>query len=497
MTGIKEDKAFSEQFEVKEDLGKGAFSIVRKVVHTSSGVDYAAKIINTKRLSARDLQKLEREVKICRMLQHNNIVRLHNVFQEGHVRYMIFDLITGGELFDDIVAREFYSEKDASSCIQQILDSVSYCHKMGIIHRDIKPENLLLSSKKPGASVKLADFGLAVETEKKKHYYGFAGTPGYLSPEVLRKEPYDKAVDLWACGVVLYILLVGYPPFWDDDQSKMFEQIKQGRYEYLSPEWDSVTDEVKKLIDGMLTMDPDKRITAEQALSHPWIKNRDKVASMMHRQETIAGLKRFNARRKLKAAMHTAMIISRRSSAFIRPTGSPSTSSSNLASPPTNPENLTLIEEADTCATPTSNATLLPSNPDSNGGQYSPEEKEIIDITQLLLNSIGQKDFADYSKRCSEGMTSFEPEACSQMVTGLDFHKFYFDNMKANTPTQNNILKPKVHMLSEGVACIAYTRLTQSIDNQGTPYSQVSNETRVWKKLNDEWKCVHFHRSSQ
>jgi calcium/calmodulin-dependent protein kinase (CaM kinase) II len=138
MSEIDGSQPFSTQFEVKEDLGKGAFSIVRKARHKVSGIDYAAKIINTKRLSARDLQKLEREEKICRMLKHNNIVQLHEKFQEGHVRYMIFDLITGGELFDDIVAREFYSEKDASACIQQILQSVSYCHKMGIIHRDIK-----------------------------------------------------------------------------------------------------------------------------------------------------------------------------------------------------------------------------------------------------------------------------------------------------------------------------------------------------------------------
>jgi calcium/calmodulin-dependent protein kinase (CaM kinase) II len=387
MSEIDGSQPFSTQFEVKEDLGKGAFSIVRKARHKVSGIDYAAKIINTKRLSARDLQKLEREEKICRMLKHNNIVQLHEKFQEGHVRYMIFDLITGGELFDDIVAREFYSEKDASACIQQILQSVSYCHKMGIIHRDIKPENLLLSSNSPGAVVKLADFGLAVEAVEKKHYYGFAGTPGYLSPEVLRKEPYDKSVDMWACGVVLYILLVGYPPFWDDDQPKLFNQIKQGKYEYLSPEWDSVTDEVKKLIDGMLTMDPDKRLTAEMALAHPWIRNRDKVASVMHRQETIAVLKRFNARRKLKAAMHTAMIISRRSSAFMKSNPGGNNSASNL-----------VPETATTPTVETPDSSLVPPPVlaiDSNTSDQTAEEKEIIELTQALLNCIG-RDFTEY-----------------------------------------------------------------------------------------------------
>lgn len=140
--------------------------------------------------------------------------------------------VTGGELFEDIVAREFYSEADASHCIQQILESVNHCHQNGIVHRDLKPENLLLASKAKGAAVKLADFGLAIEVQgDQQAWFGFAGTPGYLSPEVLKKEPYGKAVDIWACGVILYILLVGYPPFWDEDQHRLYAQIKAGTYD--------------------------------------------------------------------------------------------------------------------------------------------------------------------------------------------------------------------------------------------------------------------------
>lgn len=140
--------------------------------------------------------------------------------------------MTGGELFEDIVAREFYSEADASHCIQQILESVNHCHTNGIVHRDLKPENLLLASKAKGAAVKLADFGLAIEVQLEQlAWFGFAGTPGYLSPEVLKKEPYGKPVDIWACGVILYILLVGYPPFWDEDQHRLYLQIKSGTYD--------------------------------------------------------------------------------------------------------------------------------------------------------------------------------------------------------------------------------------------------------------------------
>lgn len=165
--------------------------------------------------------------------------------------------VTGGELFEDIVAREFYSEADASHCIQQILESVNHCHTNGVVHRDLKPENLLLASKLKGAAVKLADFGLAIEVmTDQQAWFGFAGTPGYLSPEVLKKEPYGKAVDIWACGVILYILLVGYPPFWDEDQHRLYSQIKAGAYDVSTRAWFCFVcaiNPLRKLISSVLT----------------------------------------------------------------------------------------------------------------------------------------------------------------------------------------------------------------------------------------------------
>jgi len=303
---------FSDNYDLKEELGKGAFSVVRRCVQKSANLEFAAKIINTKKLSSRDFQKLEREARICRKLQHPNIVRLHDSIQEENYHYLVFDLVTGGELFEDIVAREFYGEADASHCIQQILESVHHCHHNGVVHRDLKPENLLLASKAKGAAVKLADFGLAIEVQgDTQAWYGFAGTPGYLSPEVLKKEPYGKPVDIWACGVILYILLVGYPPFWDEDQHRLYAQIKAGSYDYPTPEWDTVTPEAKNLINQMLTVNPSKRITANDALKHPWICQRERVASIVHRQETVDCLKKFNARRKLKGAILTTMLATR------------------------------------------------------------------------------------------------------------------------------------------------------------------------------------------
>uniref|UniRef100_A0A4W4H2U3 calcium/calmodulin-dependent protein kinase n=1 Tax=Electrophorus electricus TaxID=8005 RepID=A0A4W4H2U3_ELEEL len=300
---------FTDEYQLYEELGKGAFSVVRRCVKLCTGQEYAAKIINTKKLSARDHQKLEREARICRLLKHPNIGERDRCCNE-RLLMPLFTLsrVTGGELFEDIVAREYYSEADASHCIQQILEAVLHCHQMGVVHRDLKPENLLLASKCKNAAVKLADFGLAIEVQgDQQAWFGFAGTPGYLSPEVLRKEAYGKPVDIWACGVILYILLVGYPPFWDEDQHKLYQQIKAGAYDFPSPEWDTVTPEAKNLINQMLTINPTKRITAQEALKHPWVCQRSTVASMMHRQETVECLKKFNARRKLKVSVITML----------------------------------------------------------------------------------------------------------------------------------------------------------------------------------------------
>uniref|UniRef100_A0A663LNH7 calcium/calmodulin-dependent protein kinase n=1 Tax=Athene cunicularia TaxID=194338 RepID=A0A663LNH7_ATHCN len=443
---------------------RGAFSVVRRCVKKSSSQEYAAKIINTKKLSARDHQKLEREARICRLLKHPNIVRLHDSISEEGFHYLVFDLVTGGELFEDIVAREYYSEADASHCIHQILESVNHIHQHDIVHRDLKPENLLLASKCKGAAVKLADFGLAIEVQgEQQAWFGFAGTPGYLSPEVLRKDPYGKPVDIWACGVILYILLVGYPPFWDEDQHKLYQQIKAGAYDFPSPEWDTVTPEAKNLINQMLTINPAKRITADQALKHPWVCQRSTVASMMHRQETVECLRKFNARRKLKGAILTTMLVSRNFSA------------------------------------PTSPIFPLKSYAQLNCALFlfAVRKQEIIKITEQLIEAINNGDFEAYTKICDPGLTSFEPEALGNLVEGMDFHKFYFENLlsKNSKPIHTTILNPHVHVIGEDAACIAYIRLTQYIDGQGRPRTTQSEETRVWHRRDGKWLNVHYHCS--
>ncbi|XP_073541920.1 calcium/calmodulin-dependent protein kinase type II subunit gamma isoform X17 [Phyllobates terribilis] len=519
---------FTDEYQLYEELGKGAFSVVRRCVKKSSNQEYAAKIINTKKLSARDHQKLEREARICRLLKHPNIVRLHDSISEEGFHYLVFDLVTGGELFEDIVAREYYSEADASHCIHQILESVNHIHQHDIVHRDLKPENLLLASKCKGAAVKLADFGLAIEVQgDQQAWFGFAGTPGYLSPEVLRKDPYGKPVDIWACGVILYILLVGYPPFWDEDQHKLYQQIKAGAYDFPSPEWDTVTPEAKNLINQMLTINPAKRITADQALKHPWVCQRSTVASMMHRQETVECLRKFNARRKLKGAILTTMLVSRNFSA--------AKSLLNKKTDGVKEPQTTVVHNAtdgikgstESCNTTTEDEDLKATQSceekvlawESPGQTLEVEpapaeplltpvvpfslsnsllrKQEIIKITEQLIEAINNGDFEAYTKICDPGLTSFEPEALGNLVEGMDFHKFYFDNLlsKNTKPIHTTILNPHVHVIGEDAACIAYIRLTQYIDAQGRPRTTQSEETRVWYRRDGKWLNVHYHCS--
>uniref|UniRef100_A0A667YLC0 calcium/calmodulin-dependent protein kinase n=1 Tax=Myripristis murdjan TaxID=586833 RepID=A0A667YLC0_9TELE len=464
--------------------GKGAFSVVRRCVKISSGQEYAAKIINTKKLSARDHQKLEREARICRLLKHPNIVRLHDSISEEGFHYLVFDLVTGGELFEDIVAREYYSEADASHCIQQILESVHHCHVNGIVHRDLKPENLLLASKLKGAAVKLADFGLAIEVQgDQQAWFGFAGTPGYLSPEVLRKDPYGKPVDMWACGVILYILLVGYPPFWDEDQHRLYQQIKAGAYDFPSPEWDTVTPEAKDLINKMLTINPSKRITATEALKHPWICQRSTVASMMHRQETVECLKKFNARRKLKVRLLAVLPFSFYITQAVLPS-LPLLSFSPFYSALLKVTNI-MFESIESA-----NTTI-------EDEDVKARKQEIIKVTEQLIESINNGDFEAYAKICDPGLTSFEPEALGNLVEGHDFHRFYFENAlsKGNKPVHTILLNPHVHLIGENAACIAYIRLTQYMDGSGMPRTMQSEETRVWHRREGKWQNIHFHRS--
>ncbi|KAK2085497.1 Calcium/calmodulin-dependent protein kinase type II subunit delta [Saguinus oedipus] len=303
---------------------------------------------------------------------------------------------------------------------------------MGMVHQDLKPENLLLASKSEGAAMKLVAFGLATEVQgDQQACFGFAGISGYLSPEVLHEDPYEKPVHMWACGVILYILLVGCPLFWDENTtaSLLYQQIKARVYDFPSPEWDMVTPKAKDLINKMLIVNPAKCITASEALKHPWICQHSTVASMMHRQETIDCFKKFNARRKLKGPILMTMVATRNFSV-----------AKSLLKKPDG------VNES----TESSNTTI-------EGEYVKVRKQEITKVTGQLIEATNNGDSEACRKVCDPGLTAFEPEALGKLVEGMDFHQFYFENAlpQSNKAIHTIILNPHVHLVRDDAACTA------------------------------------------
>ncbi|XP_067614474.1 calcium/calmodulin-dependent protein kinase type 1 [Eurosta solidaginis] len=228
-------------------------------------------------------------------------------FEDKTKVYLVMELVTGGELFDRIVEKGSYTEKDASGLIRQILEAVDYMHEQGVVHRDLKPENLLYYSSDEHSKIMISDFGLS-KIEDSGIMATACGTPGYVAPEVLSQKPYGKAVDVWSIGVISYILLCGYPPFYDENDANLFAQILKGEFEFDSPYWDEISDSAKHFIQNLMCVDMDKRYTCKQALSHPWISGNAARNKNIH--GTVAEqLKKNFAKSRWKQAYYAATVI--------------------------------------------------------------------------------------------------------------------------------------------------------------------------------------------
>ncbi|CDQ75262.1 unnamed protein product [Oncorhynchus mykiss] len=217
-------------------------------------------------------------------------------------------LVSGGELFDRIVEKGFYTEKDASTLIRQVLDAVDYLHKLGIVHRDLKPENLLYFNPQDESKIMISDFGLSKMEGSGDVMSTACGTPGYVAPEVLAQKPYSKAVDCWSIGVIAYILLCGYPPFYDENDSKLFEQILKADYEFDAPYWDDISDSAKDFIGSLMEKDPAKRFTCDQALRHPWIAGDTALCKNIHESVSRQIRKNF-AKSKWRQAFNATAVV--------------------------------------------------------------------------------------------------------------------------------------------------------------------------------------------
>lgn len=278
----QQERPFTRNYLLTERLGKGAFAEVRVAVNRVTGERYAAKIVDRNRIPQIEKRhKLDEnfkiETSILSRVRHPSVVQVHGVFREGDLLYLVLDLASDGELFDEIVRREFLSEDDTRKVILQLLLALRYLHRLGIVHRDIKLENILLADKRD-LRIKLADFGLAKVVGESVFMKTVCGTPMYVAPEVLTVRKvgrYDSLVDIWSLGVVLYICLCGFPPFSDElAPPPMRDQIVSGMYSFMSPFWDHVSTEAIDLVCRMLQVDPQQRIGVEEALGHPWLRAR-------------------------------------------------------------------------------------------------------------------------------------------------------------------------------------------------------------------------------
>eukprot|EP00033_Pygsuia_biforma_P001050 GCRY01001196.1.p1 GENE.GCRY01001196.1~~GCRY01001196.1.p1 ORF type:complete len:491 (-),score=76.52 GCRY01001196.1:362-1834(-) len=264
----------TKHYWIQEKIGNGNFAQVYFAIHKESGVEYALKIIDKKRFHMSNLRKdqLQDEVRALQSLHHEHIISIEDVFENEKHLYLVLELITGGDLFDRIVAKSRYSERDARLVFMQILSAVEYLHQQGYAHRDLKPENILLANRESDTEIKLSDFGLAKLITPESQLGTLCGTPGYLAPEVLSSQKtgkkYTIAVDLWSQGVILYALIAGYLPF---DDAEGFTNVLEGKFDLEQEPWGKVSAEAKDLIRGLLTVDPEARLTSAGAWTHPWV----------------------------------------------------------------------------------------------------------------------------------------------------------------------------------------------------------------------------------
>jgi len=240
---------------------------------------------------------IETEVAIFRQVDHKNVIKLHELFETKERLFLVTELVTGGELFDQILEKGSYSEDEARKIARDMLRGIGYLHSLGIVHRDLKPENLLFSDKTPKATLKVTDFGLSkIMVNEHTLLRTQCGTPAYVAPEVLIGEGYGPEVDLWGCGVIIFIILSGTTPFHADNNAELFEQIMSGDYSFHPSTWEGVSEEAKDLVRQLLTVDPKKRITAREALKHKWFS--EDLRGRMARLDTKDRLTQWNLKRK-------------------------------------------------------------------------------------------------------------------------------------------------------------------------------------------------------
>ncbi|XP_033109371.1 serine/threonine-protein kinase DCLK1-like isoform X2 [Anneissia japonica] len=284
---IKKRDDIEKRYKIGKKIGDGNFADVHVAELINTDQEFAMKIVDKSKLKGKE-QMIENEIGIMKNVKHANIVRLFEEHETKENIFLVMEYVKGGDLFDAITESVKFTEANAALMVSDLSNALDYLHGLNIVHRDLKPENLLVSNDPSGDMVlKLADFGLAMEV--KEPIFTVCGTPTYVAPEILAETGYGLEVDMWATGVITYILLCGFPPFrsLDRDQEELFEIIQAGEFEYLSPYWDNISDSAKDLINHLLVVDKRKRYTAKQVLEHTWIVNEGPSRNRLNLQREI------------------------------------------------------------------------------------------------------------------------------------------------------------------------------------------------------------------
>lgn len=330
----QKEGTFAKRYAVGRELGKGFFGVVVVAVDRNEGSKeegrcFAAKCVDRLKLTEEDEAQIHSEAAILKEIENECplIIKLCDFYKEPQSFYLVLELMRGGELFDRVAKMEKYYEKDARVVIRSVAQALVFLHELDIVHRDLKPENILMETESPNSRIKIADFGFARKVGKRKCTTA-CGTPNYVAPEIVNGTVYDASVDVWALGVITFLLLAGYPPFYHKEKTKMFKLIRKADFTFASPYWDLISFTAQDFISKCLTVDPQNRMTAEEALDHPWLSSkRDREKTLRSRPSamfdepgsgeydlaptTLVTLKLFNARKRLRSAILAAIATNR------------------------------------------------------------------------------------------------------------------------------------------------------------------------------------------
>ncbi|KAH6762113.1 calcium-dependent protein kinase 20 [Perilla frutescens var. hirtella] len=290
-----------EKFTLGRKLGQGQFGTTFLCMEKGTNKEFACKTIAKRKLTTpEDVEDVRREIQIMHHLAgHPNVISIVGAYEDAVAVHVVMELCAGGELFDRIIQRGHYTERKAAELARIIVGVVQACHSLGVMHRDLKPENFLFVNQQEESALKTIDFGLSAFFKPGETFIDVVGSPYYVAPEVLRKH-YGQECDVWSAGVIIYILLCGVPPFWDESEQGIFEQVLKGELDFVSEPWPSISDSAKDLVRKMLVRDPKKRLTAHQVLCHPWVQVGGLAPDRPLDSAVLSRLKQFSAMNKIK-----------------------------------------------------------------------------------------------------------------------------------------------------------------------------------------------------